>query len=279
MNNIRYNPTNSLTSTAHRRLALIHNHLNTNKTAVVPKVYPEVKLADICGEQLEKQIEGMKEPNKEVIRLARRLFIEFMQVKDTSTWSLEKEKDGGSLYSSINKDSGIKVIFRKIHFKAPIKKVASFFKDSDIMFRMNDNISKCDLVEDIGMETKSYYHVMKGNMLVSDRDLSVVRHCFFLPDGRFTSVSFSKEIILDNVNIPPQARNDKVLLPVPQHKKRVRALIGLSVYLITPISETECLCESIQDGDPKGNVPTMLVNNRASKQLDTLIKCRNYLEK
>ena len=243
------------------RIALLKNSIFGKKTLSYQK-YTKITLEDITGEELQKQILHLSKENQQAIVKARMKVIEFFEVRDNSKWSLDKDKNGAQLYSSINKKTGLKLIYRKIKIKASLEDSIQVFKDSDMLTKLNENIKESKKVEDLGINTAYYHNVLKGNMVVSDRDLSLLRHCFTLPDGRYAVVTYS----VDHKKIPVT-------------KKRVRALMPLSVYLLTPIGGLYTLCESVQDGDPKGNLPAVLVNSRAGKQLESLIMIKDFIEK
>ena len=139
-------------------------------------------------------------------------------------WKLEKEVKlkncVGKLWSNSEKNSGLNAILRKIEINVPHKFACDFFKDEIKFSHMNDNLKETKIVEDLGNDTSYVYHCFKGNMLVSDRDFSLFKHCFTLPDGRFAIVSFS-------------ALHPKM----PERKKKVRAHADLSVYVLTKIDE------------------------------------------
>mmetsp|Transcript_2778 Transcript_2778/g.3242 ORF Transcript_2778/g.3242 Transcript_2778/m.3242 type:complete len:148 (+) Transcript_2778:293-736(+) len=138
-----------------------------------------------------------------------------------SGWKLEKEikiqGNVGKLWSNNDKKSGLNAILRRLEFNVPIKKAFEFFKDEIAFSKLNDNLKESKVVEDIGYDTSYVYHCFKGNLVVSDRDFSLFKHCFALPDGRFAIVSFS-------------ANHSKM----PERKKKVRAHADLSVYLLSP---------------------------------------------
>lgn len=224
--------------------------------------YKDITLAEITDSEFENQISGFSQSQQNDIRKAREKFFLFQQMRNNNTWILEKELKAATLSSCVDTNTGLKVIFRKITFNVPIAKAVNFFKDENQFSKLNENLKEARIVEDVGFDTFYVYHCFKGNLIISDRDFTLLKHWFTLPDGRFAMLSFS-------VTHPK----------MPEVKGRVRAYTDLSAYVLTPISENEWLCESIQNGDPKGNLPSMLVNTRATKQLDSLIKCKALLEK
>ena len=141
-----------------------------------------------------------------------------------SGWKLEKEvkfKDSiGKLWSNSDKQSGLNAILRKVEINVPQQQAIDFFKDEIKFSNLNDNLKETKIVEDLGNETCYVYHCFKGNLVVSDRDFSLFKHCFELPDGRFAIVSFS-------------VKHPKM----PERRKKVRAHADLSVYLLSPLGE------------------------------------------
>lgn len=63
----------------------------------------------------------------------------------------------------------------------------------------------------------------------------------------------------------------------PVVDKRVRAAIYSSGWVIEPLEENKCRVTRILQLDPKGNIPTMIVNSYKKKTALALQKARQYL--
>ena len=214
--------TNEWFSKSLKRLNMVKAHMTAGSlSALTLPEYPKLTLEDLIGKELDQELLNVDKKHWDIIKKSRGRYMLFQDLKYGSTWSLDKEKSGGQLMSTMDNKSGLKVMYRKIIFNVPMEKAIAFIKDSDMMFEINDTIKEWRRVEECGLETCYYYYVLKGNMLVSDRDLSLVTHCFSLPDGRFMSMSFS--------TVHPK---------LSTVKGRVRANINISAYLITPIDKT-----------------------------------------
>ncbi|CAI2374817.1 unnamed protein product [Moneuplotes crassus] len=247
-----------------KRLNILKEHLTAAKTR--SEVYQDVDTSEIINEEFTKSISHLDRKHQENILKARNKFLEYQKMIKKPGWKLEKEikykSSTGKLWSNIDKKTGLNGILRKIEIDVPHQPACDFFKDEIKFAKLNDNLKETKIVEDLKNDSSYVYHCFKGNLVVSDRDFSLFKHCFTLPDKRFAIVSFSV--------VHPK---------MPERRKKVRAHADLSVYIITKIAENKILVETIQNGDPKGIIPTALVNNRATKQLDALDQIKRHLEK
>ena len=223
-------------------------------------------IKNLTGEEFTKEISNFQATHQKNFLKARDKFYEYQIMLQEKEWKLEKEVDLktciGKLWSSSDKNSGKNAILRRIEINVPFKFACDFFKDEIKLTHLNNSFKGTKIVEDLGNDTFYVYQCFKGNFIISDRDFSLFKHCFTLQDGRFAIVSFSA--------VHPK---------IPKRKRIVRAHLDMSVYLLTKIDEKRTLCETIQNGDPKGYIPTVFVNNRIKKELEGLIAIKNYLEK
>ncbi|CAI2375092.1 unnamed protein product [Moneuplotes crassus] len=251
-------------TTVIKRLGMLKAHLTAARTG--DDIYKNVLPKDLINEELKASISHFEQKHQDNILKAKHKFLDYQQMIMKPGWKLEKEikyKGGsGKLWSNSDKKSGLNAILREIEINVPHIPACDFFKDEIRFSKLNENLKETKIVEDLKNESSYIYHCFKGNIVVSDRDFSLFKHCFTLPDGRFAIVSFS-------VNHPK----------MPERRKKVRAHADLSVYLITPMGDDKILVQTIQNGDPKGSIPTALVNNRATKQLDALVQIKKHLEK
>lgn len=257
---------------ATKRLKLLMGHVSASETKagisnpLGPSSYSDITLEQLLTDDYKASISHLDRKHQQNIHKAKNKFMDYQKMLKKSGWNLEKEikyRSGtAKLWSNSDKKSGLNAILRRIEIDVPHRDACEFFKDEIKFSRLNDNLKESKVVEDLKNESSYVYHCFKGNLVVSDRDFSLFKHCMNLPDGRFAIVSFS-------VDHPK----------MPLRRKKVRAHADLSVYVITELSDRKILIETIQNGDPKGSIPTALVNNRATKQLDALDQIKKYLEK
>lgn len=145
--------------------------------------------------------------------------------------------------------------------KVSAKKAFEFFGSTTIPFDLNKNIKSFKLISEIDKDTNYTLNVGKGILVVSDREFVTAFHKSELPDGRFMTV-FS----------------DPVSLRYPIDKKMVRGEVNILSYLFTPIDDNNCMWEFISDGNPKGSIPTYVINKLVGRQLESLVSMKNYLE-
>eukprot|EP00345_Euplotes_harpa_P013252 CAMPEP_0168342090 /NCGR_PEP_ID=MMETSP0213-20121227/15144_1 /TAXON_ID=151035 /ORGANISM="Euplotes harpa, Strain FSP1.4" /LENGTH=87 /DNA_ID=CAMNT_0008348835 /DNA_START=403 /DNA_END=666 /DNA_ORIENTATION=- len=63
----------------------------------------------------------------------------------------------------------------------------------------------------------------------------------------------------------------------PETKKIVRGEIYVAANLFTPIHENSCQWEFISDGNPKGNIPVYIINKLVTRQLDSMVDTKKYI--
>lgn len=100
---------------------------------------------------------------------------------------------------------------------------------------------------------------MKGNLIVSNRDLCVIRVRTELANGSILILQTSVE----DSRIP--------------ETKCVRAEAIITATLLEDV-EGGCKVTSIQNMDPKGSIPTSFVNMMAGKQHDQYVALKKKME-
>jgi hypothetical protein len=182
-------------------------------------------------------------------------------MKKEIKFTFESEKEGIRLSSSINKTTGYKTLYTQCYLNVSAEKAYDFFANTTIAFDLNKNIKSYHLVSNLDENTAYFYNHAKGILVVKDREFIIVFHRTQLPDGRFMTVSYTRS--------HPQ---------YPPNKKVIRGEINIACYLFTPISDKSCKWELISDGNPKGSIPAMVVNKLMSRQLDSMVSMKRYLE-
>ena len=64
----------------------------------------------------------------------------------------------------------------------------------------------------------------------------------------------------------------------PETSKLVRGDINIAANLFTPIDDGNWLWEFISDGNPKGSIPAYIINKLVTRQLDSMIETKKYIE-
>ena len=100
---------------------------------------------------------------------------------------------------------------------------------------------------------------MKGNLIVTNRDLCVIRVKVECTDGSILLIQTSVE----DSRIP--------------ETKCVRADANIMATLLEDV-EGGCKVTSIQKMDPKGSIPTSFVNMMAGKQHDQFVALKKKME-
>lgn len=118
------------------------------------------------------------------------------------------------------------------------------------------------MISQIDENTGYFYNLAKGVLIVKDREfVALVFHRTQLPDGRYMTVSYTQ---------PHKA--------YPPNKKVVKGEINLAGNIFTPLNDNQCLWEVVSDGNPKGSIPTYVVNKLVGRQLDSMVIMKKYLE-
>lgn len=143
---------------------------------------------------------------------------------------------------------------------ASIEKVLEFYRDPEGLMKVNDKVKANEIVVDINENTKIMRREIKGNLVVSNRDLSILWHQIALTDGSVAIVMFSIE-------------HDKV-----PETKCVRASLDIGLLHLSKVSETTTALLSVLRLNPKGSVPAMLVNKMSKKQFDEFEAVKKLME-
>uniref|UniRef100_A0A7S3NC28 START domain-containing protein n=1 Tax=Euplotes harpa TaxID=151035 RepID=A0A7S3NC28_9SPIT len=191
---------------------------------------------------------------------AREKLQEAFDLSQTDGWDSVKEGKGISLWKKKESDSNINILKRSMEVNASIEKVLEFYRDPEGLMKVNDKVKANEIVVDINENTKIMRREIKGNLVVSNRDLSILWHQITLTDGSVAIVMFSIE-------------HDKV-----PETKCVRASLDIGLLHLSKVSDTSTDLLSVLRLNPKGSVPAMLVNKMSKKQYDEFEAVKKLME-
>lgn len=144
---------------------------------------------------------------------------------------------------------------------APLHVVSELLADPEVIMAAQDQVKECEIVDSPDSETKFMKRRMQGNMLVSDRDLSVFLYTLDLTDGNQVVISFSEQ-------------HDSI----PEVSGVVRANLIISLTQLTKIDENKTHVCSLIRLDPAGSIPTTFVNSSLAKQHEVYVKTKKIIE-
>ena len=184
----------------------------------------------------------------------------YFSLYDAEDWKLEIDKSGVQMYS---KKSGRSIDFTKRWTEVKVSKedALSFFVDPEKFKYVYSKIGTLEVIKEIDDKTRLIRLEMKGNIIVSNRDLAVIRKVFELSDGSLFLIQTS----IETDEIPKT--------------KAVRAEMVLQGNLFKETSATSCSICTISLVDPKGSIPTSFVNKMKSKQHEMFVKIKGEIEK
>lgn len=102
---------------------------------------------------------------------------------------------------------------------------------------------------------------VKGNLVVSNRDMALVRQRLELGDGSLFVVQTS----IESASKIPET-------------KCVRGEVTLMGSHIEPTSESSCKITNVSLVDPKGSIPSSFINKMKSRQHDVFVAIKTKLE-
>lgn len=174
-------------------------------------------------------------------------------------WKLETDKSGVQLYSKKSGES-IDYVKRTMEVKVSKEDLISFFLNLDKIKAADKKLVAMDLVEEIDDRTKLIRIEMKGNMIVSNRDFTIIRKRFELSDGSLFVIQTS----IDSDKMPKT--------------KAVRGEMILQGSIVRETSDSSCSIVNIAFVDPKGSIPSSFVNKMKSKQHEVFAKIKAKIE-
>ena len=183
----------------------------------------------------------------------------YFSLLEAEDWKLEADKSGVQLYSKKSGES-IDYVKRWMEVKVSKDELISFFVNTDKIKAADKKLVAVDVVEEIDDRTKLIRFEMKGNMIVSNRDFSVIRKRFDLGDGSL----FVMQTSIETDKIPKT--------------KAVRGEIVLQGSIIKETSDSSCSIVNIAFVNPKGSIPSSFVNKMKSKQHEVFIKIKEKIE-
>jgi hypothetical protein len=150
---------------------------------------------------------------------------------------------------------------------ASAEKILNLFSVNDVKERqkLEHDLLDAKVLKEIDETTSLYYSAYKSPAFpVSDREFTNVRHVVRNFDGKDGIL-----ICLYSVNYKEQ----------PTVEKRVRAVVVVSGIVIQPVegASDKCNFTRIVQLDPKGNIPTFVVNMFVKKSGDVLVGIRKTL--
>lgn len=191
---------------------------------------------------------------------ARENLQEAFELTEAEGWESVKEKGGIGLWKKKATDSSINIIKRSMEVDVPLQDVLSFYKDPEAIKSVNKKIVENYVVHSFNDTCKLIRREIKGGMLVSNRDLSIFSNAIHLTDGSVAISMFSVE-------------HDKV-----PKTKAVRAVLDIGLIYLKPVSESSTSVLSCIRFDPKGSIPTTLVNKMAKRQHEEFENIKKLLE-
>ena len=192
---------------------------------------------------------------------AREKVSDAIQLSSNDGWDSVKEKDGIGLWKMKADDSNINIMKRFMTINASLKKVVDFYRDPDGIKSVNKKVIENYTVAEVNKNVRIMRREVKGNLLVSNRDICLFWYLIELTDGSIAISMFSVE-------------HDKV-----PKTKAVRAELDIGFLLLKPVSDSSTSVLSIIRLDPKGSIPTSLVNKMSKKQHEEFENIKKLLEK
>ena len=150
---------------------------------------------------------------------------------------------------------------RTFTLDSPMDKAMEKMLDTEMAMKSNDRLKVNEIVEEIDENTVFIKREISGNMVISNRDMSLFQHVIELTDGSKLIVAFSE----------PHEK-------IPEKSGVVRADFILSYTHVKSISETTTSVAYLVHFDPKGSLPTSFVNMAQNKQHESVIKFKKFLE-
>ena len=191
---------------------------------------------------------------------ARENIQEAMELSQSDGWDSVKEKGGIGLWKRKSTDSSINVIKRSMDVDASVEDILKFYKDPEGIKSVNKKVIENYVAVPLTDSCRIMRREIKGSLLVSNRDMCIFTNTIKLTDGSIAISMFSVE-------------HDKV-----PKTKAVRAVLDIGLMYLKPISETSTSMLSLVRFDPKGSIPSSLVNKMAKKQHEEFENIKKLLE-
>ena len=212
---------------------------------------PEVTIEDCQGDQ---DIYDLKLKAREKVLLA-------VGYIESDGWNLIKDEGGCAFYYKEVEGESLNITLRKFDIESPMEKVLEKVLDPEMATKTNDRVKESKIIEVIDENSTFLRREVIGNLIVSNRDMSVFQHIIELTDGSKVLVTFSH----------PHEE-------IPEVSGVVRAEFIVSYTHLKSISETTTSIVNLVHFDPKGSIPTVLINLLQNKQHEAVIKFKKFLE-
>uniref|UniRef100_A0A7S3JFM7 START domain-containing protein n=1 Tax=Euplotes harpa TaxID=151035 RepID=A0A7S3JFM7_9SPIT len=184
----------------------------------------------------------------------------FFTLKNSDDWTLSKDAQEVQLYTKPSGDP-IDFIKRTMEVNASKEKVIPYFVDSEKFKEVDENCSGYEVIDEINDNSAFVKIEYKDSFLISGREYATIRQIFHLGDGSF----FINHCSIENESIFPS--NDKV-----------RGYCKIVGTHIEPISDSKCKVSGYVLVDPKGSIPSTLVNMLIVLQHDIFVNIKTKAE-
>lgn len=161
-----------------------------------------------------------------------------------SDWSFVKEKEQIKIYAKTNKSSPIKSLKAVGTIDAPIERVIALLRDVKYANTWVPNLVERSYVEKISDIEAVLYDVTDMPWPVADRELILHHRLNYSKDGRFLILTFESV-----------KRNE-----VKVKKDFVRAFVHTGKVHFIPVSDSKTKLEVFLHVDPKGVIPSWVIN-------------------
>lgn len=130
------------------------------------------------------------------------------------------DKEGIQLLKKKSPDGGVNIVKRYVEIDAPLDTVADIATAPETLLKINDKLKTNEIVKEWSDTAKLIRREMKGNLVVSNRDICLFWHRINLTDGSKANIMYSIE---------------HELMPVT---KCVRAEVDFACIVFQKVSET-----------------------------------------
>ncbi|CAI2372937.1 unnamed protein product [Moneuplotes crassus] len=207
--------------------------------------------------------ESISEELLTLLLKSREKFTEGITLFSDEKWELKKDKEEAKLWTKKAEEGGVKLFRREAVIEKSAEVVDEWLSDQEnVLERVanNNKLKHSDVVKKFNEDAKLIRREIKGNLLVTNRDMCLFWNRLNLTDGSIAHVMFS----IEHEDIPKT--------------KCVRAEAKINLLILKPISDESCMLSNIGKVDPKGSIPTAFVNKMLVKQYDDLLKLKKSVE-
>ena len=200
---------------------------------------PEEPTIDDCdGDQ---DLHDFKVKGRERLKFAIELY-------EKAEWELVKGGDGVNVYKTNSEDSDLHCVKRETEVETSPDKAMEATLNHDNWKECHPQIIKSETIENLDETTRLISREFKGNLVISDRDMSIVSETLELTNGLKVDISFSQE---------------HELIPAT---KAVRAELDFGLLIFKPLEDNKTQVVQVVRANPKGSIPTSMVNSSLARQ-------------